>query len=95
MDGSFARYDIELDRAAGTMTLTERADVYARYEFGAEPAEPAPVHEWTLVEGPDRALELRGMLDHRALELQLVRDDKDFVLTSRGFRWINETPFNR
>jgi hypothetical protein len=95
MDGSFARYDIELDRAAGTMTLTERADVYARYEFGAEPAEPAPVHEWTLVEGPDRVLELRGMLDHRALELQLVLDDKDFVLTSRGFRWINETPFNR
>jgi hypothetical protein len=95
MDGSFARYDVELDRAAGTMTLSERADHYVRYEIGAESAEPPPVHEWTLIEGPDGVLELRGMMDDRVLELQLVMDDTDFVLTSRGFRWISETPFNR
>jgi hypothetical protein len=44
----------------------------------------------------DQSLVLRGYLDHDPIVVQLHRfDASHFLLTSRGFHWINEDPFNR
>jgi hypothetical protein len=41
-------------------------------------------------------LRMEGEMDGHALVLQLRRiDEKKFLLTNRGFHWINEYPFNR
>ncbi len=41
-------------------------------------------------------LELNGTIDSDTLSIVLFRKDpENFLLKSRGFNWINETPFNR
>ena len=42
------------------------------------------------------ALALAGGVDGRQIQAALRRaDPSQFLLTSRGFHWINEYPFNR
>jgi hypothetical protein len=44
---------------------------------------------------PD-ALELSGAMDGKQIEVKLTREaNQNFLLSSRGFHWINEFPFNR
>lgn len=44
----------------------------------------------------DQHLLLVGTLDHQPLRLQLHRSaPHEFLLTTRGFHWINEDPYNR
>ncbi len=66
-------------------------------------------HKLTLTAGPtkqsadltyshpdDQHLVLRGTLDHNPVAIQLHRyNASQFLLTSRGFHWISEYPFNR
>jgi hypothetical protein len=44
---------------------------------------------------PDK-LNLDGEMDGHKVRMQLgLVDDKKMLLVSRGFRWVQETPFNR
>ncbi len=96
IDNSSARYGVELDLEAGTMTLYDATDMVPPM-FYLEPPEPSePIeYEWRVRELDDGGLELRGELDGRMLELKLERREPEFLLTSRGFHWINERPLNR
>jgi len=43
----------------------------------------------------DDQLELKAKSDSNTSTMKLRRSDKTYLLTERGFRWINEVPFNR
>ena len=52
--------------------------------------------ELTYVQPADSLLELKGMFQGDSISVSLRKVEKeDFLLSSRGFRWINERPFNR
>lgn len=96
IDNSSARYGIDLDLEAGTMTLRDVGDAIPPMFYLDPPESPGPpTYEWRVREGGEGQLELRGELDGQILELQLERSEVDFLLTSRGFHWINERPINR
>ena len=82
MDGSL-RLGVALDAKAATVTLTKPGDKNWQAHFTY--SRPTFEH-----------LVLDGTLDgHRAtLDLERV-DEKKFLLTSRGFHWIQDYPFNR
>jgi uncharacterized membrane protein YphA (DoxX/SURF4 family) len=80
--GEETLYRSEEDAAARTLTLTP-----------VDEDGPPVVLHYTHV-APN--LELRGTLDDKPVAVTLrLRDTSNFLLVSRGFRWINETPFNR
>lgn len=66
---------------------------------------PAKIMKWSFAETPDvrftlsfkrlhrDTLELKGDLLGKPVVISLVR--KDFELTKRDFRWVNEVPYNR
>jgi hypothetical protein len=81
MSGPAARYFLDVDEAAQTLDLRP---------FGQREADP---YRWTWSRPDDDRLILRDSGER--LEVTLRRTDADeFVLTTRGFHWINETPFN-
>ncbi|MFL6194973.1 MAG: hypothetical protein ACJ75H_12430, partial [Thermoanaerobaculia bacterium] len=76
-------YKLEVDEKAGRMTLTQRKDETWKSVLAVRKA------------GTD-LLFLEGNFDGKPLRARLRRQDhKKFLLTSRGFHWINERPFNR
>lgn len=81
--GEAERFMAEVDEDAGTILLTSR-------EPGHEPA-TVRFHR------PDEGtLVLEGLLGGSEQRLVLRRVDETAMrLPSRGFRWINETPYNR
>jgi predicted DCC family thiol-disulfide oxidoreductase YuxK len=80
--GTQARRGGTFDAQAGTLTLRRSGD-----------GEPDVLAVETL---PDGRVRLRGELGGAAVEALLERlPDDAHLLTSRGFRWINEFPFNR
>jgi hypothetical protein len=81
--GECVRSKAEIDADAGTIVLTPR-----------EPGrEPATLRFHAPEEG---ALVLEGLLDGTEQRLVLRRIDETAMrLPSRGFHWINETPYNR
>ena len=82
MDGSRERYRLELDSTARTLTLTKTGDPQWKSEISYERPEPG-------------LLLLHGTFDGQPLHARLRRDDREFLLVTRGFHWINERPFNR
>jgi hypothetical protein len=83
MDDSRTRYLLALDETQKTLTLKKRADPRFVATFAYE--------------RPDaRTLLLNGMLDGKKITAKLRKGDgRTFLLTSRGFHWVNEVPFNR
>lgn len=82
MDGSKLRYKIE--RADDGVTLTI--------------SQPTGELAGTLVEAlvDEEHTRLVGTLEGAELELEMRRiRDTGFLLTSRGFHWVNDVPFNR
>jgi hypothetical protein len=83
LDAKSLYYKLALDEKAGRMTLSQYKD-----------------KKWKSVlayrqSGAD-LLTLEGTFDGKAVRAKLRRKDhKKFLLTSRGFHWINEYPFNR
>jgi hypothetical protein len=52
--------------------------------------------ELTYNQPDNQHLVLRGNLDHTPVVVTLHRyKTGEFLLTSRGFHWVNEDPFNR
>jgi uncharacterized membrane protein YphA (DoxX/SURF4 family) len=97
MDDSFKNHGITLDREDGTMTLRVwKGSPFDRFLLDPpEPEEPAE-YEWTVSEEGEGVLRLAGELEGRQLELRVEAIDLDgFLLTTRGFNWVTETPLNR
>jgi len=82
MDGSKVRYKIERAEDGVTLTISQPT------------GEPAGTLVETIVDEDNTRLV--GTLEGAALEVELVRiHDTGFLLTSRGFHWVNDVPFNR
>lgn len=77
------RFGIELDDAKKSFVLRKRDD----------PAFTAPFRYTR----PDpRTLVVDGTMDGKQIHATMKLDaEKEFLLRTRGFHWINETPFNR
>jgi len=82
MNDTRVRYVAKIDTAKRTIALM-RPQPPARTSF--------------TYSQPQRSLiVMQGMLDGKSVRATLKRIDKlDFLLTSRGFHWINEYPMNR
>ena len=82
MVGRRTRYGLELDEKKGTMLLTKGDESKWTLAFHR----PVPT---TMV--------VDGALDGRNVHaiLRKTNEDESFRLTTRGFHWINEYPFNR
>ena len=83
MDGPQERFMLKLDEAKKSFTLTRRGDANWKAAFSYRDA------------GKDVLL-LEGQFDGHKVTATLHREDESkFLLTSRGFHWINEYPFQR
>jgi hypothetical protein len=83
MDNSRHRYGLELDAARKRLALVKRDDPTWKTSVAFE--RPAPA-----------LLTLRTRFDGHDIRARLHRvENPEFLLTSRGFHWINETPFSR
>jgi hypothetical protein len=83
MNDASQRFFLKLDEKARTMVLTP-------------PGEPAKKFTLAYTVPASGVMTLDGQLDGRKLHARLQRTaTPQFLLTSRGFHWINETPFNR
>jgi hypothetical protein len=81
MSDSRERYVCNFDK--GVMTLGKRED--AKWKATLSYAQPKP-----------GLLTLEGTLDGRKIQVRLhAEKPPKFLLTTRGFHWINERPFNR
>jgi hypothetical protein len=81
MSDSRERYVCNFDK--GVMTLGKRED--AKWKATLSYAQPKP-----------GLLTLEGTLDGRKIRVRLhAEKPPKFLLTTRGFHWINERPFNR
>jgi len=77
------RFPLALDAEKKTLSLTKRDDPNWKAVLTYEQPEP-------------ERLTLAGDFDGHPIQAKLRRADPSrFLLTSRGFHWINESPFNR
>lgn len=77
------RYNVEIDPRKKTLTMTQR--------FNPDAKTTVAFHK----PAPDR-LALEGTFDGRKFRALMHRAEApEFLLRTRGFHWINETPYNR
>jgi hypothetical protein len=77
------RYMLDLDEKKGRMAFQKRTDLKWKTTFFYRKL------------GPE-SLQMHGTFDGQKIQARLKRmDESQFLLTSRGFHWINEYPFNR
>ncbi len=82
-DGSTDNISFNTDSSRGLITVYAYRDSLVSGEL-------------TYVQPADSLLELKGMFQGDSISVSLRKVEKeDFLLNSRGFRWINEVPFNR
>lgn len=79
---AFDRFTFELDENTRKLTLKERGG-------------PKTTYDMTLTPGDDGRLILAGTLRGKELRATLRKLEGKFPLQSRGFRWIQELPYNR
>jgi hypothetical protein len=79
------------------MTLSVwKGNPFDRFLLDPPPPEAPSEYEWTVREESEGVLRLAGELEGRQLELRVEAIDLDgFLLTTRGFNWVTETPLNR
>jgi hypothetical protein len=82
MGGSRQRYGLDLSTEKRTMAVTK----------GDDPAWRSGLTYRQL--GP-KLLTVEGTFDGHKIQARLSREEPQFLLTTRGFHWINEFPFNR
>jgi hypothetical protein len=77
------RFSLQLDQDKRTLTLRKREDPNWNTVLTYEQVSP-------------EVMTLAGALNGSALTARLRRsEERKFLLTDRGFHWINEVPFNR
>ena len=82
-DRSRRNYGLKLDSAKKTLTMETFGTPKKKTVFSYRQPKP-------------ELLTLEGVFEGKKLRARLRRmDDSEFLLTSRGFHWINERPFNR
>ncbi len=88
----------------GYLTIIRMNDTMIGYKVDVDPtrhvitlAPRGPRASYTLdyVDLPDGGIEVTGQLENDLLTVVLRRDERAQLLTTRGFHWISETPFNR
>jgi hypothetical protein len=80
-DGSRSRYAVKEDGEKGTLTLSARQD--------------GPPLWIMFVRREGDALTLEGTLEEAAIRVRLRRiDETKWLLVTRGFHWVSETPYN-
>lgn len=83
MDEMRRRYTLKLDPDKKTLDIGSRDDPAWKASFSYEQPEP-------------QLLTLAGTLGDKTIRARLRRiETPQFLLTNRGFHWINEFPFNR
>ena len=83
MDGAHRRYILDLKAAQREIALRKRDD--PKWRSAISYRRPRP-----------DLLAMEGLFGDRRIRVRLHRvDDLEFLLTSRGFHWINEYPFSR
>ncbi|HKV08178.1 MAG TPA: hypothetical protein VJ725_08580 [Thermoanaerobaculia bacterium] len=76
-------YGFEQDSARKTFTLQDQRDLKKKYVLSYQRPKP-------------EILVMEGSFKDQQIRVRIRRfDDSEFLLTSRGFHWINEQPFNR
>jgi hypothetical protein len=77
------RFRLQMDQEKGTLTLRKREDPNWQTVLTYQQVEPG-------------VLTLTGDMGGARLTARMRRiDEPQFLLTNRGFHWINEVPFNR
>jgi uncharacterized membrane protein YphA (DoxX/SURF4 family) len=86
-DGSRDRFLLShFDEATRALAIADR--------FRGEPG--APTYTLTAISREDGHLGLTGAMGSESVDVVLVRTEPPpFLLTTRGFHWVNEFPFNR
>jgi len=83
MDDTFVSYPSTVDAAAKSIALTKAGDQTWKARFAFE--QPSP-----------DVLVLDGEMDGHRIRMETRLFDRSrFLLVSRGFHWVQETPFNR
>ena len=83
LSGAPQRYFLKLDQQKKTMDIVKRIDPGWKTELVYENPEPD-------------ILSLRGQVDGHQVHVKAHRiDPSKFLLTSRGFHWINEYPYQQ
>ncbi|MCB0637965.1 MAG: hypothetical protein KDC54_15155 [Lewinella sp.] len=83
MVDSMSRFFMKLDTLSQQLELTVRADTTMKYAFAYE----MPTSD---------QLTLTGLMQKDTVSIFMTRKELDeFLLTNRGFHWVNEFPFNR
>jgi hypothetical protein len=84
MSGADQYFKLKMDAANKTFSLGK---------FGEKDKNWTAASAFTQPQS-DRLM-LEGKLDGKPVQVKLERTDTKFLLTTRGFHWINEFPFNR
>jgi uncharacterized membrane protein YphA (DoxX/SURF4 family) len=83
MSGSRARYNVDIDPKKRTLAFTRRDDPSWKSTLAYTRPQP-------------KLLVMQGTFDGRQVRARLRQGEiPKFLLTTRGFHWINERPFNR
>ena len=83
MDDTNQSYGLQINTAAKTLALTKQSDKKWKATFTYERAMPGE-------------LVLDGAMDNHKIHARLEQFDvSKFLLVSRGFHWVQESPFNR
>ena len=82
-NGLAVRQRLQVDDEASTLAIYDRG-------LPEPPGDPLQYQ----LEGTD-TLQLSGTYDGRSIRVRLKRADDEGLLTTRGFNWVNEYPFNR
>jgi hypothetical protein len=95
MSGSFHFLRVAVDANKRTLLLENFVGSQWRVEFGFGHGDSRWKTEFAFDQpAPDR-ITLDGQLESRHIHAELHRETPKFLLTSRGFHWINEYPFER
>jgi hypothetical protein len=83
VDGFYDRVDFKLDAEKKSLTI--------------DPKPGQTVAVWSYVQADENHLTLSGALDGHTRVLTLRRDTRkrEYRLVTRGFHWVNESPYNR
>lgn len=87
MTGQRWRMASKLDEKAGTLVLSEPDE--------KNPEEDDTIESTFSLDRDGERLILTGEFRGQSVRITLERKEPEFVLTTRGFNWINEYPFSR